>query len=243
MSNARPNEKIFLKAEWRKLIMANYAVDPNVLKPYLPFATEPDFWNDTCYVSLVGFRFVDTKVMGLKIPFHTHFEEVNLRFYVRFNDNGQWKRGVVFIKEIVPKFALTIVANTLYGENYETLPMIHRWENQRDSRHVEYQWKKAGQWHRISATTDILPEPILHDSEAEFITEHYWGYTKLTDKKTSEYAVEHPRWDDYDVLDYSISVDFEKVYGKNFGFLTDAEPLSVFVAEGSEILVRGGRKI
>src|SRR5688572_30573948 len=102
MSSARPNQRIFLNAEWRKLAMVNYAVDPRILEPYIPFGTELDFWNDTCYVSLVGFMFVDTKIKGLKVPFHVNFEEVNLRFYVRYNDNGDWKRGVVFIKEIVP---------------------------------------------------------------------------------------------------------------------------------------------
>lgn len=103
--------------------MANYAVNRKLLDKYLPGGTEIDIWNDTCYVSLVGFMFQDTKVKGLSIPFHVNFEEVNLRFYVRFNDNGEWKRGVVFIKEIVPRPALTWVANAVYKENYETMPM------------------------------------------------------------------------------------------------------------------------
>src|SRR6185503_10721641 len=110
-------------AGWRKLVMANYAVDPSALAPYLPYKTEIDLWQGTCYVSLVGFMFVDTAVMGVKIPFHVNFEEVNLRFYVRYRDQGEWKRGVVFIKEIVPRAALAFVANTLYNENYETMPM------------------------------------------------------------------------------------------------------------------------
>jgi hypothetical protein len=119
---------IFLRAEWRKLAMANYAVDPKLFAEFLPAKTEIDLWNETCYVSLVGFMFLETKIKGIKIPFHTNFEEVNLRFYVRYKDRGEWKRGVVFIKEIVPKPALTFVANTVYGEKYETMPMGHRWK-------------------------------------------------------------------------------------------------------------------
>ena len=111
--------KTFLQAEWRKLAMVNYSIDKKILDKYLPPKTEIDLWNDICYVSLVGFMFKNTKVKGLKIPFHTNFEEVNLRFYVRYEDNGEWKRGVVFVKEIVPKPALTFVANTVYKENYE----------------------------------------------------------------------------------------------------------------------------
>src|SRR3954453_11964004 len=113
--------KVFLKAEWRKLAMANYAVDRKLLEKYLPYRTEIDTWDNTCYVSLVGFMFLNTRVKGLKIPFHTEFEEVNLRFYVRYRDGQAWKRGVVFIKEIVPRPMLTLVANTLYKEHYETL--------------------------------------------------------------------------------------------------------------------------
>jgi uncharacterized protein YqjF (DUF2071 family) len=187
--------------------------------------------------------FVDTKIKSLKIPFHVNFEEVNLRFYVRYNDSGQWKRGVVFIREIVPKFALTFVANTIYGENYETMPMLHQWDRQTDFQTVQYQWKKANQWYGLKLKAALQPQPILADSEAEFITEHYWGYTKRKNRQTSEYAVEHERWDIYDVLEYNIDVDFGKVYGKPFEWLTDAKPASVFLAEGSGIIVRGGRRI
>ena len=111
----------FLRAEWRKLAIANYAVERSVLEKYVPAGTELDLWNDNCYVSLVGFMFVNTRLLGIKIPAHSDFEEVNLRFYVKRFEKGAWKRGVVFIKEIVPKPALTLVANTIYNENYETL--------------------------------------------------------------------------------------------------------------------------
>jgi len=114
--------KIFLEAEWRKLIMANYEIDPSILKSYLPNKTELDLFNGVCYVSLIGFLFSNTRMLGVKVPLHINFEEVNLRFYVRYNDAGVWKRGTVFIKEIVSKPAITFVANTLYKEKYETMP-------------------------------------------------------------------------------------------------------------------------
>src|SRR6185436_6168258 len=117
----------FLTAEWRKLTMANYAIDSKLLAPLLPYKTELDLWNNTCYVSLVGFMFLNTRLKGIRIPFHSDFEEVNLRFYVRYKDEikNEWKRGVVFIKEIVPKPALTFVANSIYKEHYQTMPMKH----------------------------------------------------------------------------------------------------------------------
>ena len=118
----------FLKAEWRKLILLNYEVPEEVLLPYLPYGTELDKWDRKCLVSLVGFKFVNTRMLGIKIPFHINFEEANLRFYVKRIENGELKRGVVFIKEIVPKFAISTVANLLYHENYETMPMRHEWQ-------------------------------------------------------------------------------------------------------------------
>ena len=103
----------FLTANWKDLVMANYIIDPTILEPFVPIRTELDSFNGQVYVSLVGFMFTDTRLLGWRIPFHVHFEEVNLRFYVRHKDAGQWKRGTVFIKEIVPKPAISFVANTI----------------------------------------------------------------------------------------------------------------------------------
>lgn len=220
--------------------MANYAVDSKILEKYLPWKTEIDLWNNTCYVSLVGFMFQNTKAKGLKIPFHVNFEEVNVRFYVRHNDNGEWKRGVVFIREIVPKPALTFVANTVYKENYETMPMKHSWAASSDNLTVAYQWKKK-KWNSFRVVAQKTSSVIRVGSEEEFITEHYWGYTKISDRKTSEYGVEHPKWEVYQTMDYTIDVDFGKVYGQEFDFLKTEKPRSVFLAEGSEIKVKDGR--
>jgi uncharacterized protein len=232
----------FLTAEWRKLILINYPVDVELLKPFIPAKTEFDLWDNTCYVSLVGFMFLNTRLKGISIPFHKNFPEVNLRFYVKFKDALEWKRGVVFIKEIVPRAALTFVANTVYNENYETLSMKSAVQSNEELLKVSYGWKKS-RWHTIWAEANLNSVPIIEGSEQEFITEHFWGYTKLNNAATSEYQVEHPRWDIYPIRDYAIDVDFGLVYGKIFDFLRTEKPKSVFLAEGSEIIVRSGRKI
>jgi len=228
----------FLKAEWRKLAMVNYVVDPSLLTPFLPSKTELDLWNGRCYVSLVGFMFVNTRVKGVRIPFHVDFEEINLRFYVRHND----KRGVVFIKEIVPKAMVTLIANTIYNENYETLKTDHSWIASPGVLNVEYRWKKDS-WNVLRVSTEKTPVPILEGSEEEFITEHYWGYVKVNDRSTTEYQVDHPKWEVYPVRSFSVDVDFGKVYGKVFSPLSSMNPTSVFLAEGSQISVLGNRKI
>jgi len=229
----------FLNAEWRKLSIANYKINPSILSKYVPAGTELDLWEGKCFVSLIGFMFVDTKILGLKIPFHINFEEVNLRFYVKRFENNTWKRGVVFIKEIVPKPALTFVANTLYKEHYETLPMRHNWEETSENRVVEYQWKKDKVWQSFNIVADLKASEIIENSETEFITEHYWGYAKVNKSVTNEYEVTHPKWEHYKIKSYEIKVDFSVVYGKEFEFLNRIQPESVMLAEGSVITVEG----
>lgn len=233
----------FLKAEWRKLAIANYKVDSAVLEKYLPFGTELDLWQGEAYVSLVGFMFLNTKILGVKIPFHSNFEEVNLRFYVKRFDGDKWKRGVVFIQEIVPKAALSFVARTVYNENYVTMPMSHNWEKKKDSIIVEYKWQKNKAWNGIKVIADKAAEEIAWDSETEFITEHYWGYAAVNDKRSNEYEVTHPKWKHYPIRAYEINIDFKATYGNDFAFLNKSEVASVMLAEGSEITVENKRKI
>ncbi|WP_196894504.1 YqjF family protein [Aureivirga marina] len=233
----------FLVAEWRKLAIFNYEVNPTILEKYVPHGMELDLWNEKCYVSLIGFMFLNTKLLGIKVPFHTDFEEVNLRFYVKRKEEGEWKRGVVFIKEIVPKPALTFVANTVYNENYETMEMRHNWQEDAENRKVAYQWRKKNGWNSIAVVAEKEGKDLLEGSETEFITEHYWGYAKINETSTNEYEVTHPRWKTYDVLNYKLDVDFEEIYGEEFSFLNQQEPSSVMLAEGSEITVENKIKI
>lgn len=233
----------FLKAEWRRLALANYEIDPKLLLPFLPYKTELDTWNDTHYVSLVGFMFKNTRMLGVKIPFHVNFEEVNLRFYVKYKEGKEWRRGVVFIKEIVPKYALTFVANTLYREHYQTLSMKHKWEQTDNSLLTAYEWKLKNRWHFFQVESEKTALDIAEGSEAEFITEHYWGYTKIKDQLAYEYEVTHPRWQCYPVKDYQVEVDFGAVYGPSFSVLNGLAPKSVMLAEGSAITVENKRRL
>ena len=233
----------FLTAEWRKLALANYVVNPDVLLPYLPYKTELDIWQGKCYVSLVGFMFANTRLLGIPIPFHTNFEEVNLRFYVRYKDGNEWKRGVVFVKEIVPRHAIAFIANTLYKEHYQTMPMRHLWQQNNGVQLVQYDWKYNQKWQSIQVNASLQTQAIDEGSETEFITEHYWGYTQIDAQQTYEYQVTHPRWEQYAVKNYQINVDFGLVYGKDFAFLNQLEPHSVMLAEGSGITVESINKI
>jgi uncharacterized protein YqjF (DUF2071 family) len=231
-----------VKADWRKLIMANYVIDPALVLPYVPKGTTLDFWEDECYVSLVGFMFDKSKLNSIPIPFHQSFEEVNLRFYVKRKEGDLIKRGVVFIREFVPKAAVTMVANGFFREHYETIPMKHTWEIKENEQHIQYAWKK-NVWHSIDIITDVQAQPLTPGSKEDFFTEHYWGYTSFKDRTTLEYFVDHHPWEVYATQSYSVEVDFEMCYGKMFGFLGNQKPTSVFLAEGSQISLQKNQQL
>ncbi|MFK7932478.1 MAG: YqjF family protein [Saprospiraceae bacterium] len=227
----------FLTAEWRKLVFANYPVPADLLKPYVPPKTELDRWNDTVYVSLVGFMFVNVKLLGIKVPYHVNFPEVNLRLYVRYKDNGTWKRGVTFISEIVPRPAITFVANTVYKEHYRTRKMRHLWTTEGNQKIVQYEWEEQNDWQKIRVASDTQSIPLVEGSEEQFITEHYWGYAKRNASSSNQYEVRHPSWELYPVQQHEIECNFDKVYGEPFALLNQTSPTSIFLAEGSAISI------
>ena len=232
-------ESVFLTADWRDLALVNYECDPEVLSPYVPAGTEIDLWEGRCYVSVVGLRFLKTRLLGVPIPFHRDFPEVNLRFYVRREVEGELRRGVVFIKEIVPRHAVTWVARTFYNENYVTLPM--REEITADS--YRYEWRSKGIWYRLSVETHGDWNVPDLDSEASFVAEHYWGYAAQRDESTLEYEVEHPRWRMAKADQVEYECDVAGLYGEEFVEALSREPVSAFMADGSEVVVRRGVRL
>jgi uncharacterized protein len=242
-------QKTFLTAEWHKLIMAQYLVDPATLAPWIPAGLELDLFQSRCYVSLVGFLFDNTRLKGLRIPFHTRFEEVNLRFYVRRTEaDGTQKRGVVFIREFVPRAAITLIANALYEEPYATLPTRSSIIRTPQELSVRYDWRHRKIWQSLAVEASPIAQPIAPGSEEEFLTEHYWGYTKRRNSgdkagTTSEYEVRHPRWQIYPVLRHEIIADFAALYGPAFAALNLQQPASVLLAEGSAVSVHAGTRL
>lgn len=236
--------KPFLTAEWKHLAMLNYEVEPSVLAPFVPAGTELDLWQGKVLVSVVGFQFLSTRIVGIPIPFHRNFEEVNLRFYVRRKAEEGWRRGVVFIKEIVPRAAIALTARKLYYEPYIALPMAHRIETESGRlRSAEYSWRFSGRENRLKLMLRGEAQLLPPGSEAEFITEHYWGYNAQPDGSTLEYRVEHPRWRVYDVAEAILDCDVSGLYGECFSAALSRRPSSAFLAEGSSVTVYRGVRL
>ena len=216
--------------------MLNYTVDPRLLAPLVPPGTEIDFENGETFLSVVGFLFLDTRLLGLPNPLHRDFEEVNLRFYVKRKSADTWRRGVVFIRELVPRHAIALIARACYGENYLAVPMTHEIEHVDSDVKVEFSWRRGRKCESLKMSASGQPQSIPAGSHAEFISEHYWGYTSLR-SGCGEYRVEHPRWKIWNATSFELNAGVATLYGQQFAETLNQPPRSAFIAYGSPITV------
>ncbi|MGV3608953.1 MAG: YqjF family protein [Planctomycetaceae bacterium] len=244
MAASNSRRQVFLSAQWRGLAMMNWAVEPELVLPYVPRGTELDFHEGKTYVSAVGFLFLDTYLLGLPIPWHRHFEEVNLRIYVQRQEGEERRRGVAFVKEIVPRWAIATVARLAYNEPYVSRKMRHtlsqydpRTNRFEDSPTVRYEWKNHPDWLGLEVTGQGNRHPLIPGSHAEFIAEHYWGYCPQRNGGTIEYQVEHPPWNVWDGGSSKLLGDVASFYPPEFADVLRRPADSAFLADGSAVKV------
>jgi uncharacterized protein len=235
----------FLTARWEDLVLINYSCPACLLAPLVPRGTELDNWQGETVISLVGFLFRDTRLLGLRVPFHVTFEEVNLRFYVRrLGPASELRRAVVFVRELVPRSAIATVARVLYNEPYLAVPMSHCSSlDAGTGGSVMYSWSYQGGPFVLTAEAQGPARLPAQGSEAEFITEHYWGYTRQRDGSTLEYQVEHPTWLVWEAASANVSGAVSALYGSAFGAVLATAPRSAFMAVGSDVSVHRGRHL
>jgi uncharacterized protein YqjF (DUF2071 family) len=238
------SKRVFLSAEWRDLVMLNYDVEPSLLSRFVPPGTVLDSFKGRTYISLVGFRFCHTKLLGsFPVPFHADFDEVNLRFYVRRKEGSDDRRGVVFIAEVVPSRVIATTARLVYGENYKCLPMRHCIETERLNKTAEYQWQVGDQWCRLSAQTVGLPTRPQEGSLEQFITEHYWGYSTRRTHGSLEYHVSHVPWQVWATTKAAFEGEASGLYGRDLSTILQRRPDCAFVADGSPVIVSTGHRV
>ncbi len=223
----------FLSATWSDLILCNYAVDDAALLPHLPAGLELDRYQGSAYVSLVAFEFLGTKVLGVPWPGYTNFAELNLRFYVRQGE----KRGVVFIREVVPQALTAALAHWIYNEPYVAAPFAAQTERSPGQIKKTYRLTWDGQEQSVSVEADDKPHRPAATSVEHFFKEHEWGFGRSRRGVTTVYRVEHPEWDVYPVRRTQIAFDFGAVYGSKWTGLSERQPDSVTLAVGSGIKV------
>jgi uncharacterized protein YqjF (DUF2071 family) len=224
--------------------MLNYEVDPSLLIRYVPAGTTLDSFNGRTYLSLVGFQFRHTKLLGcFPVPFHANFDEVNLRFYVRRREGDEDRRGVVFIAEVVPRRAIATMARVAYGENYRHHPMRHRIESEGLDKAAEYQWQVGNQWCRLWAQTAGVPSRPQEGSLEQFIAEHYWGYSAQGTRGSLEYHVAHVPWQVWATSNAGFEGEASTLYGDELSTVLRRRPDCAFVADGSPVSVFTGKTV
>ncbi|MGI9174091.1 MAG: YqjF family protein [Rhodothermales bacterium] len=233
MTAASPSHALFLTAHWANLTLLTYRVPPRALEPYLPPGTEPDVQDGSAFASLVGFDFLDTRVLGIPWPGFRNFPEFNLRLYVRRGE----ERGVVFVREIVPQRFVAWVARTLYGEPYYAAPIHNERTETSDRLAMTYRftWQGRPQTMHVEGAKPATTPGL--SSDAHYFKEHQWGFGTTRTGKIIRYEVAHPTWRTYNVQSYRLDLDWAHVYGPGWAFLQDEEPFSVVLAEGSDVRV------
>jgi uncharacterized protein len=262
-------ERPLLTAEWRNLVILNFPVPTDIIKRLAPPGTEPDLHHGQSYISIVGFLFQNVRLFGLSIPGHTNFPEINLRYYVRRTIGAEIRRGVVFASEIVPRRAVSIVANHLYNENYITRPMRSEIQIAGSDLAVEdkvaYAWKNPSRKRmplsfkeRLGEGSPVVVRPQRDNRLAaqvaaplalpspgsleEFIVEHYWGYTHGRDGRTREYEVAHVPWRVAPAVNVIWNCNIPATYNSPLAEFLTSPPTSAIIAEGSAIQVFRGAK-
>jgi uncharacterized protein YqjF (DUF2071 family) len=229
-------------AEWRDLVMISYEVDPLLLVPLVPAGTSLDFHEGRAIVSVVGLRFMNTRIAGIPFPLHQDFEQVNFRFYVWRQVQAEIRPGVVFIKEIVPSTAMTLGARLLFNEQYDTAPMRHDvvagehgW--------ASYEWQMANRWNRLSGRRNGRPQAAAGHGIETFVKDRHWSYARQRGGSTLEFRIEHPSWDISPAADATLDCDVARVYGPKFASTLGRPPLSAFIAVGSDTVLHPGHPI
>ena len=237
------SRRVFLTAEWRDLLMVSYEVDPSCLRARVPPGTELDSFDGKFYISMVGFRFCNTKYRSIfPNPLRSEFDEINLRFYVRRCVGGEIRRGVVFIAEIVPSTTIAKVARWFYGENYVRRPMEHSLDRDGARKSIEYRWQETG-WCKLRACFWGEPAAAQEGHLEQFISEHYWGYSGRPDGASLEYRVDHVPWKIWTATEAGFEGDPSDLYGNELAPVLKNRPTSAFVAEGSLVTVYDGTKL
>ena len=231
----------FLTAHWHFMAMLNFELDPEILRRRLPAGTELDLHEGKALISVVGFMFSDARIMGMPVPMHREFEEVNLRYYVRRETPDGMRRGVTFIKEIVPRWAVAQTAKLVYNENFVALPMRHEidadGDKLLDNGVVHYGWRVGPRWYRLRVKTEGKPFIPPAGSEERFVIDHWHAYTAQDQVGCMEFFVEHPPWRIWNVSDALLESEITTLYGAEFKAALQGRPHSAFLCEGSPVTV------
>ena len=245
MATGKLTMDTFVSAYWSDLILLSYAVPDRLLLPRIaPF--DLDYWDGQAYVSVVGFHFGKTRILGVPpgplLPNVANFAQWNLRTYVRrkVNEVGsshakQAAGGIVFLKEFVPSPMVTGLVRTLYNENYVTAPLSLTLQSEGNTLDVCYSLEVGGRKHTIAAKSVLAPSKLKAGSADEFFIERYWGSPGAYGNKVISFQIAHAPWNTYDISSCDVDADFGLLYGKDWEFLNNRKPDYAAWCDGSSV--------
>jgi uncharacterized protein len=224
----------FLTARWENLLVVTYAVPDRALSSHLPQGLSLDRLGGSARVSFVAFDFARTRVYGLALPGHVNFPEINLRCYVRAGDD----RGIIFLREFVPRLGVVVGARVRYNEPYERIPMrshVGPVAGRADRLRIRHVF--GDRLSSVTAEVDAVGSLPDEASDGRWLTHQTFGFGQTRWGGLRQYRVEHPLWPLHTVHRLDLDVDFAGLYGEEWGFLAGATPSHVTFAAGSAVAV------
>ncbi len=237
--NTLPLKPVFLTAQWRNLVLLNYAVPEKLLRPHLPPGLEFDRFDGQTVASVVAFQFLETRVLGVPWPGFRNFPEINLRFYARRGN----ERGVVFVREYVPQMFVAGIARALYNEPYISAPMRMHVKTTPKTIRAQYGLGREGTMNRIEVHAANQPATLPNTSSEHWFKEHQWGYGQTRNGKLLRYEVRHPVWQTCPIMRANIVLDWTAMYGDKWSIMQDRKPISMVFALGSAVSVHRGERL
>ena len=238
----------FITAHWQNLALLSWSIDDSAVTRLLPQGLEIDRFNGNAFVSAVGLTVSNLRVLGVS-TWPTRFEQVNFRFYVRQRlISGGYRRGVVFLKQLVPHRTTALTARLVYGEPFAPVPISHDCREPHTGlldahREFTYSWRRNGQMEGLRAETDLAAEFPGPGSLAEFLTVRHWGYNGRPGDHTKGYAVSRPAWAVRPATAWRFDCDVATLLGGAFARGMSTAPASVLMTSGCQAKIGWPRRL
>lgn len=182
-------QPIIFDQVWANIAFLHWAVDPQLVQPYLPPGTRPDTWTDgTTYVGLVPFEMRSAGPgTRLQVPYFGRFLETNIRLY---SVDEQGRHGVVF--RSLDASRLAVVLGARWG-----IRIPYQWSTIRASSYEStHSYHTRRRWPRPAASSDLVIKVGGHVTATpleEFLTRR-WGMHSRLGGRTMWTPNTHPAW-------------------------------------------------
>ena len=190
---------VLMRQQWLDLSSVHWAVEADVVAPYLPPGTRPDVLRGKTYVGLLPFRMVSAGVStGPAVPWLGSFLETNVRAY---SVDSTGRRGVVFLSLDADRLAVVLGARTAFGLPYRWAAMSYT--RTATPQGDEHAYAMRLRWPPVDNSTAVASRmvvrdagPLHSDDDVELATfvSARWGLHVQRWGRTWYIPNEHPPW-------------------------------------------------